>query len=114
MAKTAKVTDLTKLEGDPDPGRADIQNPRMHLEVHARASWQAGFLTFVARCSERSPVARAITVSILMVIGMALAAVLHLVLAGLLAGWLTALISVVSVFIPAAVYGILTREKGMP
>src|SRR6266567_3826841 len=55
MGKTVKVTDLTKLEGDPDPRNANVPNVRMYLEMHARAPWQVGFVKFVARCSEHAP-----------------------------------------------------------
>jgi hypothetical protein len=111
MAKIAKVTDLAKLEGDPDPRRADIENPRMHLEVHAHASWSAAFLRLVARCSESSPVARAITVSILTVIGMALAVVTHVILVGLVPGWVTAAASVIGLFVPSGLYWLWAPGK---
>jgi hypothetical protein len=110
MARIAKVTDLTKLEGDPDPSRADIEHPRLHLELHAGAPWRAGFITFVARCSERSPVARALTVSLLMFTGLALALVVHVVLVGL-PRWLTAAALMISMFAPAGVYWALLREE---
>lgn len=111
MAKIAKVTDLTKLEGDPDPRRADIQNPRMHLELEASAPWHAGVIKFIARCSERSPVARALVVSILIVLGLACVAVTHLVLGGLALGWI---ISLGAMFIPAGLYGFLARRERCP
>ncbi len=101
MAKPVKITDLTKLEGDPDPGRADIPDARMYLELHAHAPWQAGVVRFVARCSERAPVARALVVAILLVMGIAVAVTAHDMLAGITPGWATATVSLLALFIPS-------------
>jgi hypothetical protein len=109
MGKTVKVTDLTKLEGDPDPRKANVRNVRMYLEMHARAPWQVGFVKFVARCSERAPVARALVVSILVAIGIAAAAVARFILTGLTPGWITAGVSLIFMFFPSALYWITSR-----
>ncbi len=110
MAKTGKVTDLTKLEGDPDPLRAD---PQMHVEVEAHAPWQAGVIKFIAQCSERSSVAAAVVTSILILMGIACVAAAHmaLALAGLGHGWVTAAISLGALFIPYGVYCRLRRRE---
>jgi hypothetical protein len=110
MAKPAKITDLTAVEGDPDPSRADIPDTRMHLELQARGSWQAGFVRFVARCSERSPVARAIVVTLLLVVGAALAAGGHYALNGLVPGWVNVAAMLLLVFAPTGVYWALARS----
>jgi hypothetical protein len=110
MAEIAKVTDLTKLEGDPDPGRADIPNTRMYLKFHARGPLQTGFVEFVARCSERAPVARALVASILLVTGLACAAVVRFILAGIAPGWITATSAVLFIFVPAVLYRILAAS----
>jgi hypothetical protein len=112
MGKTVKVTDLTKLEGDPDPRKANVRNVRMYLEMHARAPWQVGFVKFVARCSEHAPVARALVVSILLAIGIALAALAHFILTGVAPGWVTASVSLGFVFVPTALYWITARMDG--
>lgn len=107
MGKIAKVTDLTKLEGDPNPHRADVSNPRMHLEVSARTPGRpvrAGFIKFVARCSEHSPVAKAIVVSMLFAVGLAAAAGAHFALAGAVPAWIDAAVSLILMLAPAGVY----------
>jgi hypothetical protein len=109
MGKTVKVTDLTKLEGDPNPRKADVRNVRMYLEVHARAPWQVGFVKFVTRCSEHAPVARALVVSILVAVGMAAAALAHFILTGVTPGWITAGVSLIFVFVPFALYWMTAR-----
>jgi len=112
MAKIAKVTDLTKLEGDPDPSRADVQNPRMYLEFHARGPRQLGFLRFIAWCSERSPVARALVVSILLVAGLACTLTFHFILAGVAPGWVAASVPIAGLPLPAVLYWLLSRGQG--
>lgn len=112
MGKTVKVTDLTKLEGDPDPRKANVRNPRMYLEMHARAPWQVGFVKFVTRCSERAPVARALVVSLLVAAGLAAAAVVHFILAGLTPGWAGAGVSLIFVFVPSILYWLMACKDG--
>jgi hypothetical protein len=113
MAEIAKVTDLTKLEGDPDPRRADVPDAQaylnqMYLKLHARGPWQTGFVQLVARCSESAPVARALVVSILLATGLACAAVVHFIVVGNAPGWVTAAVPVLFVFVPALFYWIMT------
>ena len=109
MAKIAKVTDLTKLEGDPNPRKADVPNARMYLELRARAPWQVGYVKFVARCSERAPVARAIAASILLALGLVAAVVAHFVLAGVAPAWISAIVSLIFTFVPAGLYWVMTH-----
>jgi hypothetical protein len=113
MGKTVKVTDLTKLEGDPDPRNANVPNVRMYLEMHARAPWQIGFVKFVARCSEHAPVARALVVSILLAVGIAVAALAHFILTGITPDWITASVSLIFLFVPTALYWITARMDGV-
>jgi hypothetical protein len=114
MGKIVKVTDLTKLEGDPDPRRANIPDPRLELELHASGPLQSGFLKFVARCSERAPVARAVVVALLLVVGLALAGVADVVLAGIAPDWVRASVPLVLVFVPFPLYWIVTRWDRRP
>lgn len=108
MGRTVKVTDLTKLEGDPDPRKADVPDARMYLEFQARGPRQAGFLKFIAKCSERSPVARAIVVSILVLTGLIAAAVAHFAFAdGTGPAWISLITTLVCLLIPAALYCVL-------
>ena len=109
MAEIAKITDLTKLEGDPDPSQADIP---MYLAIKARAPWKIAVLTFVARCSEQAPAARALVVAILTVVGIAAAAVTRYILAGLVPGPITASVSLLFLCAPAVLYLTMTGKEG--
>jgi hypothetical protein len=104
MAKTAKITDLTKIEGDPNPSRADIPDARMYLEMQARGPLHFGFLKFVARCSEHAPVALAIVVTLLLATGAGLVALVH-------ALGLGADVSLPFLALPAVMYAAMTPRR---
>jgi hypothetical protein len=114
MAPPAKVTDLTTVEGDPDPARADLVNPRMYLEMRARGPWRFGLVTFVARCSERAPVARALVVWLLLTAGITLAVAAHYLLPSHAPAWVAAAVPVTCVLVPFAMYQLITRETTRP
>jgi hypothetical protein len=72
------------------------------------------FLKFVARCSERAPVARAVVVSLLLVVGLAFAGVADAILAGIAPDWVRASVPLVLVFVPFPLYWIVTRWDRRP
>ena len=114
MAPPAKVTDLTIVEGDPDPARADLLNPRMYLEMRARGPWRFGLVAFVARCSERAPLARALVVWLLLTAGITLAVAAHYLLPSHAPAWVAAAVPVTCILVPFAMYQLITRETTRP
>lgn len=116
-----KITDLTSIEGDPDPERADVPDPRMYLEMRASGPWQLGLVKFIARCSERAPVARALVVWLLTAAGIALAAAAHYLLPAPHSGWVTAVVLVICLLLPFGMYQVMSydprrhrRRKSLP
>jgi hypothetical protein len=102
-----KITDLTSIEGDPDPERADVPDPRMYLEMRASGPWQLGLVKFIARCSERAPVARALVVWLLTAAGIALAAAAHYLLPAHHFGWVTIVVLVICLLLPFGMYQVM-------
>jgi hypothetical protein len=121
MAPPTKITDLTSIEGDPDPERADVPDPRMYLEMGASGPWQLGLVKFIARCSERAPVARALVVWLLTAAGIALAAAAHYLLPAHHPGWVTIVVLVICLLLPFGMYQVMSydprrrpRRKSLP
>lgn len=121
MAPPMKITDLTSIEGDPDPERADVPDPRMYLEMRASGPWQLGLVKFIARCSERAPVARALVVWLLTAAGIALAAAAHYLLPAHHSGWLAVVVLVICLLLPFGMYQVMgydprrrLRRKSLP
>ena len=110
MAPPIKITDLTSIEGDPDPKRADVADPRMYLEMRASGPWQLGVIKFIARCSERAPVARALVVWLLTVAGIALAAAARYLLPAHPSGWVTAVVLGICLLLPFGMYQVMSHD----